>query len=99
MSLRTADFGSVCVASGPMWVKSKHTNRATHYPLHTILCIGELNAIRNHKCFLCSPFYVKGVSLGYVARNQNLKDINGPGVYFSAFLLGTTHLPHLKMTL
>ena len=27
---------------------------------------GELNAIREHNCFLCSPFYVKGVSLGYV---------------------------------
>ena len=29
MSLRTADLGSVCVASGPMWVNSKHLNRAT----------------------------------------------------------------------
>jgi len=28
----------------------------------------ELNAIRKHNCFLCSPFYVKGVSLGYVGR-------------------------------
>ena len=44
-------------------------NRATHYPLYTSLCTGELNAIRTHKCFLCSPFYVKGVSLGHVRRN------------------------------
>jgi hypothetical protein len=22
-----------------------------------------------HKCFLCSPFYEKGVSLGHVGRN------------------------------
>ena len=28
----------------------------------------KLNAIRKHNCFLCSPFYVKGVSLGYVGR-------------------------------
>ena len=46
-----------------------------HYPLYTSLCTGELNAIRKHKCFLCSPFYVKGVSLGHVGRNQNLKDL------------------------
>ena len=54
---------------------SKHPNRATHYPLYTSLCTGELNAIRKHKCFLCSPFYVKGVLLGHVGRNQNLTDI------------------------
>ena len=36
---------------------------------------GELNAVRKHKCFLCSPFYVKGVSLGYVGLNENLKDL------------------------
>ena len=34
----------------------------------TSLCTGELNAIRKHNCFLCSPFYMKGVSLGYVGR-------------------------------
>ena len=40
------------------------------YPcMDTSLCTGELNAIRKHKCFLCSPFYVKGVSLGHVGRN------------------------------
>ena len=66
MSLRMAELGSVCVASGPMWVNSKHPNRATQYPLYTSLCTGELNATRKHKCFLCSPFYVKGVSLGHV---------------------------------
>jgi hypothetical protein len=75
MSLRTADLGSVCVASGPVLVNSKHPNRATHYPLYTSLCTGELDAIRKHKCFLCSPFYVKGVSLGHVGRNSNLKDL------------------------
>ena len=69
MSLRTADLGSVCVASGPMWVDSKYPNRATHYPLYTSLCTGKLNAIRKHKCFLCSRFYVKGVSLGHVGEN------------------------------
>ena len=45
------------------------------YPLYTSLCTGELNAIRKHKYFLCSPFYVKGVSLGHVGRNLNLKDL------------------------
>jgi len=25
-------------------------------------------AIRKHKCFFCSPFYVKGVSLSYGGR-------------------------------
>ena len=45
-----------------------HPNIATHYLLFTSLCTGELNAIRKHKCFLCSPFYVKGVSLGHVGR-------------------------------
>ena len=44
------------------------THRVTLYLLYTSLCTGELNAIRKHKCFLCSPFYVKGVSLGYVGR-------------------------------
>ena len=36
--------------------------------VYTSLYTGELNAIRRHKCFLCSPFYVKGVSLGHVGR-------------------------------
>ena len=49
----------------------------THYPLYTSVCTGELNAIRKHKCFLCSPFYVKGVSLGHAGRNLNLKDLKG----------------------
>ena len=30
---------------------------------------------RKHKCFICSPFYVKGVSLGHVGRNENLEDL------------------------
>ena len=42
----------------------KDPNRATHYPLYMSLCTGELNAIRKHKCFLCSPFYAaRSVSL------------------------------------
>ena len=45
-----------------------HPNRATLYLLYTSVCTGELNAIRKHKCFFCCPFYVKGVSLGYVGR-------------------------------
>ena len=68
MILRTADLGSVCVASGPVWVNSKHPNGVTLYLLYTSLCTEELDAIRKHKGFLCSPFYVKGVSLGYVGR-------------------------------
>ena len=35
----------------------KDPHRATLYLLYTSLCTGELNAIRKHKCFLCSPFY------------------------------------------
>ena len=66
MSLRTADLGLVCVRARVGWLK--HPNRATLYLLYTSLCTGELNAIRKHNCFLCSPFYVKGVSLGYVGR-------------------------------
>ena len=57
MSLRTADLGSVCVASAILWIDSKHPNRATHYPFYTSLCTAELNATRKQKCFLCSPFY------------------------------------------
>ena len=34
---------------------------------------GELNAIQKHNCFLCSPFYVKGVSLGYKDMLGELK--------------------------
>ena len=41
MSLIKADLGSVCVASGPVWVDSKHPNRATLYPLYASLCTGE----------------------------------------------------------
>ena len=36
---------------------------------HRPRVLPELNAIRKHKFFLCSPFYVKGVSLGQVGRN------------------------------
>ena len=57
-------------------VTPKHPNRATLYLknlLYTSLCTGELNAIRKHNCFLCSPFYVKGVSLGYVGRIKTLR--------------------------
>ena len=53
---------------GSTMVNSKHPNKVTLCLLYTSLCTGELSAIRMHKCFLCSPFYVKGVSLGYVGR-------------------------------
>ena len=33
------------------------TIRTTLYLLYTSLCTGELNVIRRHKCFSCSPFY------------------------------------------
>ena len=36
-SLSADAGGLVCVASGPVWVSSKHPNRATHYPLYTSL--------------------------------------------------------------
>ena len=42
---------------GTSWYTFTHPNRATHYPLYTSLCTGELNAIRKQKCFICSPFY------------------------------------------
>ena len=61
------------------WYAFIHPNRTTLY-LYTSLCTGELNATRKHNCFLCSPFYVKGVSLGHVGRNQNLKDLQGSAV-------------------
>ena len=35
----------------------KYPNRTTLYLLYTSLCTGELNAIRKHKCCICSPFY------------------------------------------
>ena len=63
---RVLGFGFVC-ERGPLAYR-KHPNRTTLHLLYTSLCTGELNAIRKHKCFLCSPFYVKGVSLGYVGR-------------------------------
>ena len=56
-------FG-VCASA----ILCKHPNTATLYLLYTSLCTGGLNAIRKQKCFLCSPFYVKGVSMGYVGR-------------------------------
>ena len=68
-SLSTADLGSVCVRARTHLGSLKHPNRTTFYLLYTSLCTRELNAIRKHKCFLCSPFYVKGVSLGRVGRN------------------------------
>ena len=36
---------------------------------------GELNANRRPECILCRPFLRKGVSFGFVGRNQNLKDL------------------------
>ena len=57
MSLRTADLSSVRARARAHWGSLKHPKRATLYLLYTSLCTGELNAIRKHKCFLCSPFY------------------------------------------
>ena len=65
------------------WYAITHPNRATHYPLYTSLCTGELNATPKHKCFL------KGVSLGHVGRNsnvKNLKDLSSAGVWRMAVL-------------
>ena len=59
---------------GPL-AQLKHLNRVTLHLLYTSLCTGELNAIRKYECLLCSPFYVKSVSSGYVGLNQNLKDL------------------------
>jgi len=66
MSLIKADLGSVCVASGPVWVNSKPPNRATLYPLYTSLCTGELNAIRKQNvvsAFLSTEGRVVGLCL------------------------------------
>ena len=57
MSLLKADLGLVCVTRVACLGLLKHPNRATLYNLYTSLCTGELNSIRKHKCFLCSPFY------------------------------------------
>ena len=42
---------------GTSWYTFTHPNRTTLYLLYTSLRTGELNAVRKHKCFLCSPFY------------------------------------------
>ena len=63
------------VSMEPSWYVCTHPNRTTLYLLYTSLCTGELNAIRKHKCFLCSPCCVKGLSLGYVGLNLNPKDL------------------------
>ena len=56
MSLRTADLGSVCVrARAPGLTQTPQQSHPVH--LYTSLCTGKVNAIRKHKCLLCSPFY------------------------------------------
>ena len=67
MSLIKADLGSVCARVRSFWISST-TPTEPPFISSTSLCTGELNSIRNHNCFLCSPFYVKGVSLGYNGR-------------------------------
>ena len=58
-----ADFLGALVRFGPLQTapttngSKPQCGLATHYLLYTSLCTGELNAIRKHKCFLCSPFY------------------------------------------
>ena len=58
---------------------------------------GELNAIRKHKCFLCSPFYVKGVSLGQVGGKLKPKGPAGDSLPAAAFtaraMKGPRHRP------
>ena len=72
------DLGSVFVASGPMWVNSKDPKRAALHLFYTSLCTGELNAIRKQKCFILQFFLRRGVVLGYVGRNDNLKEGSEP---------------------
>ena len=63
------------------WYTLTHPNRTTLYLLYTSLCTGELNAIRKHKCFLCSPFSMQGVSLGYIGLTENIKDLKHCAVH------------------
>ena len=53
-----------------LWITLRWTvpSSLARYLRYTSLCTGEPYAIRKHKYFLCRPFYVKGVSLGYVGR-------------------------------
>ena len=41
----------------PVGIPSPTPTEPPFISLYTSLCTGELNAIRKHKCFLCSPFY------------------------------------------
>ena len=63
----------------PRWGHFKDPKKTTLYPLFTSLCTGELNAIRKQKGFLCRSFLRNCVSLAYVGRNQNLKDLKDGG--------------------
>ena len=77
MSLIKAVLGSVFVASGPMWVTSpqqSHPLSPLHEPLHW-----RAKRDPKAKMLYLQSFLRKGVSLGYVGRNLNLKDLkNGP---------------------
>ena len=63
------DLGSVRGRARAHLGSLKHPNRATHYPLYTSLCTGELNAILEAKMLSLQSFLRKGVSLGHVGRN------------------------------
>ena len=73
MSLRKADLGLVSVSEHGNQLVCLHKPQQSHplSPLHEPL---HWRA-KKHKCFFCSPFYVEGVSLGHVGRNQILKDL------------------------
>ena len=42
---------------------------------------GQVSKDNLIKYFLCRSFLRKGVSLGYVGRNQNLKDLKGRSLH------------------
>ena len=55
------------------WKCALTVRTCTLYLLYTDLCTGELNAIRKHKCFLCSPFYGKACRWAMLGDLQDLK--------------------------
>ena len=50
-----------------------HPSRTTLYLLYTSLCTGELNAIRKHECFLCSPFYGRACRWAMLGEIKTLR--------------------------
>jgi hypothetical protein len=74
MSLITANLGSGCVASGPVWVNS---NTPTKPPFISSARASALESETRSESKMLSlqSFLRKGVSLGYVGLNKNLKDL------------------------